>query len=580
MKSLFTCLLQLLSIIVLMGQPAEKMSYQAVIRDPSQQLVRERSIGIRVSILKGSETGMVVFQETYNPNPISNQNGLVTLEIGGGVAITGTFENIDWTVGPFFLKTEYDLDGGTSYSIAGTMQILSVPYSLYAKKAGKVDHLQLGDIEGVDVLGAQPGQVLKWDGFEWKPSTDISNGGTADNWGSQYVETEIDIAGIGTEANPLTIARQGALTGQLLKWTGSSWEPEDDDDGQTIDLNGYELTISNGNMVELPEPPVYTAGSGISIQNDVISNTGDGDETNELQTLSIAGNVLSLSDQGGSVTIPSDLNGTNNRIVKFDGQQKGINSGIRESDDANVAIGAAPDPSVKFLVETAGQDGIRASVSGTLKSAIDAYSENGYAIFAESANAGAIYAKSLGVGSYFENMGGFAINSYSEKGIISVTNSGENAITAQGGDIWMIGGSLFNGASNPSYKIHLSTNSAAKPTSSSWTVASDARLKKDVSNYTQGLADILKIRPVQFTYTGEAGLPEETGVGVLAQELQAIAPYMVHDWTYKETKESEGTTYLGVDNGGMTYMLINAVKELHAEIENLKFEIQELRKAK
>ncbi len=580
MKSLFTCLLQLLSIIVLMGQPAEKMSYQAVIRDPSQQLVRERSIGIRVSILKGSETGMVVFQETYNPNPISNQNGLVTLEIGGGVAITGTFENIDWTVGPFFLKTEYDLDGGTSYSIAGTMQILSVPYSLYAKKAGKVDHLQLGDIEGVDVLGAQPGQVLKWDGFEWKPSTDISNGGTADNWGSQYVETEIDIAGIGTEANPLTIARQGALTGQLLKWTGSSWEPEDDDDGQTLDLNGYELTISNGNMVELPEPPVYTAGSGISIQNDVISNTGDGDETNELQTLSIAGNVLSLSDQGGSVTIPSDLNGTNNRIVKFDGQQKGINSGIRESDDANVAIGAAPDPSVKFLVETAGQDGIRASVSGTLKSAIDAYSENGYAIFAESANAGAIYAKSLGVGSYFENMGGFAINSYSEKGIISVTNSGENAITAQGGDIWMIGGSLFNGASNPSYKIHLSTNSAAKPTSSSWTVASDARLKKDVSNYTQGLADILKIRPVQFTYTGEAGLPEETGVGVLAQELQAIAPYMVHDWTYKETKEAEGTTYLGVDNGGMTYMLINAVKELHAEIENLKFEIQELRKAK
>ena len=70
----------------------------------------------------------------------------------------------------------------------------------------------------MDVLGAQPGQVLKWDGFEWKPSTDISNGGTADNWGSQYVETEIDIAGIGTEANPLTIARQGALTGQILKW--------------------------------------------------------------------------------------------------------------------------------------------------------------------------------------------------------------------------------------------------------------------------------------------------------------------------------------------------------------------------
>jgi len=127
MKSLFTCLIHLISIIVLTGQPADKMSYQAIIRDQSQQLVSERSIGIRVSILQGSETGIVVFQETYNPNPTSNQNGLITLEIGDGVAITGKFEEIDWTVGPFFLKTEYDLDGGISYSIDGTMQILSVP---------------------------------------------------------------------------------------------------------------------------------------------------------------------------------------------------------------------------------------------------------------------------------------------------------------------------------------------------------------------------------------------------------------------------------------------------------------------
>ena len=474
MKSVFTCLLQLLSIIVLMGQPIDRMSYQAVIRDQSQQLVGERSIGIRVSILQGSETGIVVFQETYNPNPTSNQNGLITLEIGDGVAITGKFEEIDWTVGPFFLKTEYDLDGGISYSIDGTMQILSVPYSLYAKKAGKVDHLQLGDIEGVDVLGAQPGQVLKWDGFEWKPSTDISNGGTADNWGSQYVETEID----------------------------------------------------------------------------VVSNTGDGDETNELQTLSISGNVLSLSDQGGSVTIPSDLNGSDNYIVKFDGQLKGMNSVIRESDVGNVSIGVAPYQFSKFRVDNTG-------------------------------GGSAIFANSIYTGVEILSESGSAIVATSEQGITSiVAYNDNNSFTAVGGDIQMDGGSLYTGSIVPSYKIHLATNSAAKPTSSSWTVASDARLKKDVSNYTQGLDDILKIRPVQFTYTGEAGLPEETGVGVLAQELQAIAPFMVHNWTYRENREAEGTEYLAVDNGAMTYMLINAVKELYAEIENLKLENQELRKAK
>lgn len=114
------------------AQAPQKMSYQAVIRDASDHLVTSQSIGMRVSILQGSATGIEVYKEIYNPNPQTNTNGLVTIEIGGGIPITGTFSGIDWANGTYFIKTETDPKGGTNYTITGTSQLLSVPYAFYA----------------------------------------------------------------------------------------------------------------------------------------------------------------------------------------------------------------------------------------------------------------------------------------------------------------------------------------------------------------------------------------------------------------------------------------------------------------
>jgi uncharacterized protein (TIGR02145 family) len=114
----------------IIAQSPQKMSYQAVIRNSSDQLVTNHAVGMRVSILQGSETGTPVYVETQTT--ASNLNGLVTIEIGGGTPVTGTFAGIDWSTGTYFIKTETDPAGGTSYSITGTSQILSVPYALYS----------------------------------------------------------------------------------------------------------------------------------------------------------------------------------------------------------------------------------------------------------------------------------------------------------------------------------------------------------------------------------------------------------------------------------------------------------------
>ena len=133
MRKFCTLLTVVVLTVSIAAQSPQKMSYQAVVRNSSNELVKSSPVGMRISILRSSATGTEVYKEIFNPNPQTNSNGLVTIEIGAGTVITGIFANIDWSSGPCFLKTETDPTGGTNYTISGTSQLLSVPYALYSK---------------------------------------------------------------------------------------------------------------------------------------------------------------------------------------------------------------------------------------------------------------------------------------------------------------------------------------------------------------------------------------------------------------------------------------------------------------
>src|SRR5690554_6490429 len=136
MKNLWTIAAALIMTASVWAQAPEKMSYQAVVRDGSNALVSSTAVGMQISILQGSASGTAVYVETQTPT--SNANGLVSLEIGSGTVVSGDFTTIDWANGPYFIKTETDPTGGTSYTITGTSQLLSVPYALHAKTAETV----------------------------------------------------------------------------------------------------------------------------------------------------------------------------------------------------------------------------------------------------------------------------------------------------------------------------------------------------------------------------------------------------------------------------------------------------------
>jgi uncharacterized protein (TIGR02145 family) len=132
------------------AQSPQKISYQAVVRNSSNQLVTSHAVGIKISILQGSETGTAVYVETQAP--ITNANGLVTIEIGSGTIVTGTFAIINWAAGTYFIKTETDPSGGTSYTITGTSQLLSVPYALYANTAGNAFSGNYADLTNKPII--------------------------------------------------------------------------------------------------------------------------------------------------------------------------------------------------------------------------------------------------------------------------------------------------------------------------------------------------------------------------------------------------------------------------------------------
>ena len=147
-KIALVSLITIVFISNLISQAPNMMSYQAVIWDASGNLVVEKMVSIKISILQGSVTGTSVFSETHRIQ--SNVNGLVSLMIGGGSNATGKISDINWGAGSNFLKTETDPTGGGNYNIVGTTQLISVPYAMHSNTSNNLNTPTPG----------LPGQVL------------------------------------------------------------------------------------------------------------------------------------------------------------------------------------------------------------------------------------------------------------------------------------------------------------------------------------------------------------------------------------------------------------------------------------
>ncbi len=120
---------------ILSSQVPKSFKYQAVLRDITGNLIISRSVGLRIHIIKDNIFGSSVYTESFSVQ--TNQFGLVNLNIGNGTPVLNSFSDIDWSNGLYFLKIEIDPNGGTNYASFGDpVQLVSVPFALYADRAG------------------------------------------------------------------------------------------------------------------------------------------------------------------------------------------------------------------------------------------------------------------------------------------------------------------------------------------------------------------------------------------------------------------------------------------------------------
>lgn len=208
--SFLICILNLIVNAILphqiYAQAPQKFSYQAVLRNSNNTLISSTPVSMKISVLQGTANGLPVYVETQNV--ISNANGLVTLEIGTGTVVSGTFNAINWATGPYFIKTETDPNGGSVYSITGTRQLISVPYALYSANAasGSFTH-HIGKAFGGGII------------FHlWKDAQGIEHGLIVDIFelsASQIWSNVLSLIGIQAQSNWNGLGNSNAIVGQI-----------------------------------------------------------------------------------------------------------------------------------------------------------------------------------------------------------------------------------------------------------------------------------------------------------------------------------------------------------------------------
>ena len=139
MKKIVILLFAIATFATLYAQVPKGFNYQAVVRNSAGHLMSNRNISVNISILQGTDMGTVVYNQESAVT--TNQNGLFTLIVGDN---SNDFANINWANGPYFIKSEIDLNGGRNYTLSTTQKILAVPYAHYANTARTADGLTGG----------------------------------------------------------------------------------------------------------------------------------------------------------------------------------------------------------------------------------------------------------------------------------------------------------------------------------------------------------------------------------------------------------------------------------------------------
>lgn len=362
-------------------------------------------------------------------------------------------------------------------------------------------------------------------------------------------------SGVGTKGDYYVVSVAGSTNldgvtlwgvGDWAVFNGTIWQKVDGGDtGNFTSVTVTGLTASK---------PVFTDA------NKVLTSTGTlgADQGGTGQSSYTAGDTLYAS---GSTALSKLAIGAANSVMTSSGSAPQWSTSLTltgvttttgstfATSSGNVAVGTAT-PAAKFDVVGAYQSGAPSTSS---------------VIFNRINNGGAI---SLWTGG----------TAYSYMWMQSIQDDGSNNLKSI--VLNPLGGSVGIGTGNPGYTFEVAVDSAAKPTTNTWTIASDARIKSVTGEYQKGLNEICALRPITYRYNGKAGFVDDgkENVSIIAQEAVNVFPECVGSFMRKlEESDAEETELLNWNGHAVTFALINAVKELKAQIDILQSELASLK---
>ncbi|MBL7104363.1 MAG: hypothetical protein ISS18_08535 [Bacteroidales bacterium] len=312
MKKITLSMVMITIAITVLAQSPQAFKYQAVARDNAGNVLDNQNVTFRFSILQGSASGTVIFLETHEA--ITNEFGLVNLEIGNGEPEIGSLAEIDWSTGEKFLEVELDPAGGYTFTSMGTTQLLSVPYSLYSESTG--------------------------DTSRWRKNNDdlyFTNGNVGIGTDNPHSWAKLDVRGTFTVDGYTYLTRMDGGEAILdLYNTISDWELVAASDNNRFDIRKWggvaALSISDNNFI----------GIGTSTPAGILDIAGaycfpaiDGTSGQVLQT--DGSGVLSWNNDAGATEINDLTDGRTQGNCVFLGSGAGANDD--GSDNRNVAVG-------------------------------------------------------------------------------------------------------------------------------------------------------------------------------------------------------------------------------------------------
>ena len=271
MKRYYLLITLLLISHLIFSQAPSSFNYQTLVRDGEGNTLSNLTVNFKMSIVKTSPEGEIIYAEIHQQ--ITNNFGLASLKIGTGNPISGSFDLIDWPDGIYYLKTEITTNDRKNYELLGITQLVSVPYSLYAKQSG-LKNLPVFSQSQIDTLSAIAGATVL------NSTTDCINYFTGTSWMEMCGNCSPQPTQPSAGPDQVIVGAETVLEGNNPQIGNGIWEILSGTGGQLaepanpgssflgIQENSYQLswTISNNcasnsdevmiSFVNEPPPPV------------------------------------------------------------------------------------------------------------------------------------------------------------------------------------------------------------------------------------------------------------------------------------------------------------------------------------